>query len=658
MSTGVPLDSLFAELPELRSKGLSPECLVKSLAELALQKISAPALIAFWVIPSPNQAQLEFYTESKSNFPWSQLLASQEHSNFLRKTIQTNHSFGPERIAWNSDEMLAKTTPVICDQRMWGILEVLFRPDTKTANEIAWDGLLSILRCEMELAKRTNELTSRNFDPKEYESSHRIATRLLSCSDFSNLTFQLAHDAREFLGCDRASVLSIVYPKARLEAVSGVDSLDRKAASLMAMQSLIQTVAATGENLRYPLPDENHPPQIVEACDNYADKTQAKSFEVHLIKSPTEPSTASSTKQLPELLGALLLESFHIPDFRAPSEKIDRFVPLACSAFASAWKNAAKTTSWLPARWNRIPQGLPMGWGRSSYISTKTWIVAFGALLAAGAIPLPVSLRCEGQLQPLLRRDLYAPADGEVVSVEFQHDAWVESNQKLLVLSSRALDLEQQKIEGELQTTEKRLLAVLSERLENNSDAESNLRSAGQIAAEEQELQELRTSLQKQLEIIRKQQRSLSLTAPISGRILTWDPQHLLLNRPVQRGQLLTTIADTQGEWILELKVQGRNVSKLIAQSPRSDNPLDVRYTLATLPKESYRAKLIELAARVDSDPEYKESLLALAPTLNLPETNARPGAKVVASIHCGWYPIGLTWLSDIYNSLKTRIWL
>jgi hypothetical protein len=659
VSNGDSLDSLFAELPELRAKGLSPEGLAKSLAELALQKTNTPSFVAFWVVPSHNQAQLEFYAESKSHFPWPQLLASQEHSNFLRTTIQTNHPVGPERIVWNSNEILAKTTPVICDNRIWGILEILFRPDSKTVNELFSEVLLSILRCEMELAKQKHEHALRTFANDINESSHRIAARLLACSDFPNLTFQLAHDAREFLGCDRASVLSIVYPKVRLEAVSGVASLDRKAASLVAMQSLIEKAAATGENLRYPLPDGNQLPQIIEVCEKYVDVSQAKSFEVHLLRHPSTDSPSDpASKTLPDLLGALLVESFHTPDFHSANDKIQNLISLGSSAFTSAWRSAAKTNSWLPFGWTRMTQGMPPGWGRHSRNHSKTWALAVGSLLAAGAIPLPVTVRCEGQLQPILRRDLYAPLDGDVVSVDFQHDDWVEPNQNLLVLSSRALELEQQKIEGELQTTEKRLLAVLSERLGNNSDSENNIRSAGQIAAEEQELQELRTSLRKQLEIIRKQQRDLSLTAPIRGRILTWDPQHLLLNRPVQRGQLLTTIADTQGDWTLELKVQGRNVSKLIAKAPDPNKPLDVRYTLATLPNESYRAKLTELAARVEWDPEYKESLLALAPTLNLPETNARPGAKVIASIHCGWNPIGLTWLSEIYNSLKTWLWL
>jgi len=659
VSSGVFFDSLFAELPELRSQGLTPELFAKSLAQLAVQKISEPALIAFWGIPAANQAQLRFSAESNSSYPWAEQLASQEHSAFLRRAIQSYRQVGPESLTWKSAVLLAITTPVLYDNRIYGFLEILLLKNAQSTHTQVCEGLLSILRCEMENAQTTHELQWKKTFVGESESSHLIATRLLRCSEFSNMTFQLAHDAREFLGCDRASVLSIVQPKARLEATSGVDTIDRKAASVTAMQALIETVAATGENLRYPLLDVNQPPQLIEACEKYADVSQAKSFEVHLLKPPPSDSPSDPvSKPLPDLLGALLVESFHIPDFYSDTDKIHRLIPLGSSAFTSAWRIAAKNRSWLPSGWTRMTQSLPQGWGRHSRNHSMTWALAIGALLAAGAFPLPVTVRCEGQLQPILRRDLYAPADGDVVSVDFQHDDWVEPNQKLLVLSSRALDLEQQKIEGELQTTEKRLLAVLSERLENNSDSETNTRSASQIASEEQELQELRTSLRKQTELIRKQQRSLSLTAPIGGRILTWDPQHLLLNRPIQRGQLLTTIADTQGDWILELKVQGRNVSKLIAKAPHPKNPLDVRYTLATLPNESYRAKLTELAARVDWDPEFKESLLAMAPTLNLPETNARPGINVIASIHCGWHPVGLTWLSEIYNSLKTWLWL
>ena len=140
--------------------------------------------------------------------------------------------------------------------------------------------------------------------------------------------------------------------------------------------------------------------------------------------------------------------------------------------------------------------------------------------------------------------------------------------------------------------------------------------------------------------------------------VITWDLEDRLQRRPVKRGQVLLTVADVRGPWILELQVPDRYVNYVLGaqQSLRPD--LDVTFMLATDPGVSYSGRLKRFATA--SEPNETQQLAAtawVALERDAPP-DPRPGAGVTARIYCGRRAIGYVWLHDLIATVRSRLFL
>src|SRR6185369_11176658 len=138
-----------------------------------------------------------------------------------------------------------------------------------------------------------------------------------------------------------------------------------------------------------------------------------------------------------------------------------------------------------------------------------------------------------GELQPLERHEVFAPRDGVVTAIRVDHGQSVAAGQPLVDMRSPELDLEIQRVDGELETARKRLAAAQSERLQMRpSDTDARLRQRRLTAEEEQYLQQVRdlTSRQKMLA---EQQKELIVRSPIAGEVVTWNVKQQLASRPL-----------------------------------------------------------------------------------------------------------------------------
>jgi hypothetical protein len=129
------------------------------------------------------------------------------------------------------------------------------------------------------------------------------------------------------------------------------------------------------------------------------------------------------------------------------------------------------------------------------------------------------------------------------------------------------------------------------------------------------------------------------------------------LDRPVQRGQQLLTIAAPDGPWIVELKLADKDVGHVVDAQPVDSDGLRVSFLLATNPSETLygRVQRISLATDRDADGEATV-LLTVVPDQPI-ESGARPGAGVVANIHCRNTSLGYVWLHELLDTVRTT-WL
>lgn len=455
--------------------------------------------------------------------------------------------------------------------------------------------------------------------------------------------YTVANDGRKLLRCDRLTVLVKRGRKPRVLAISGVDTIDRRSNVVQGMQKLAATVTATGEALWFPNADAPElAPEIEDKLQSYLDISQARTIGVVPLRQPANEDTDESP-----VIGALVVEQFD----STRREHLQSNVAALVGHCAVALDNVLK--------YERIPRPIRALGKLTALVSTRNLpkTVLAAALVAAAVFVLMMPARFEiearGELQPVNRREVFAPSDGLVSDIRVDHGAEVAADDVVAVLRDPALDLEFRRVWGELQTAQKRISAVETERLTNGA-ADPN--RYGQLTAEQEQLKQQIDSLGRQIEILELQQRELEVRSPIAGKVLTWDVTKLLEARPVRRGQVLLTVADAAGPWVLELELPDDRVKHLQAAQADLKENLDVEFILATDPGRTYEATIEKVALRTDVN-ESEAAVCRLTATFDKKTVAIlKPGTTVRAKIDCGQQPLGYVWFHGLIEIVQSRI--
>jgi hypothetical protein len=174
--------------------------------------------------------------------------------------------------------------------------------------------------------------------------------------------------------------------------------------------------------------------------------------------------------------------------------------------------------------------------------------------------------------------------------------------------------------------------------------------------------------------------KNLEVRAPLDGQIVTWDPMNLLLNRPVQRGQMVIEIENPNGPWELELLMPEKRMGhverfrKALKEKDPGDD-LKVEFVLATDPNKTFEGIVTEVGERAEVRGDEGSTVLIrvaidkqkiLAEILDaLPsdakakadkKTYLRPGAGVSAKVACGFRPVGYVMLCDAIAYFQKNI--
>ena len=96
------------------------------------------------------------------------------------------------------------------------------------------------------------------------------------------------------------------------------------------------------------------------------------------------------------------------------------------------------------------------------------------------------NLEAEGTLVPQEKREIFAPMDGEVIAVNFDHDDPVQQNDVLIELRNRDIEIQIADIEGQIQTNLAEQAKVQGQLSRRQLLKPSELRS---LQAEKNELQ-------------------------------------------------------------------------------------------------------------------------------------------------------------------------
>jgi len=434
------------------------------------------------------------------------------------------------------------------------------------------------------------------------------------------------------------TVIEQLGDKSKILAISGQVALNRRANVVRHAEHLAQVVLKSNEALWFGGDQETLARPVQKAVGSYLDESLVQSFALIPIYHSTPPVYPSDEQSLIELVnpgrtedkqirGAILLESIQNPIQREPVEqRWEQVRPLVSRQFSNT-----KTYSdlfLLPvilmlSRFTALFRG---------HTKRTAWGITLGALLLlvlGFLIPADFKVRCEGYLQPRKMHHVFVRKNGVVTDVLVKEGQMVEQGDILVQLNNRELDFQMADLNGELKEKKQQHRHMIYRRL-NHSGSQSqsgNDISYNEMAQQTGLLDKQISSLEKKIELMESQMDDLAVRAPFAGQVMGWNVERKFLNRPMEQGTRMFSVAKVDENRILELKIPDKRsgyVQAAFKESVEDDENLEVEFSIAS----------VNPGLEQDTDLGYVLPIEA-DPTSELPE-NVRAGIPVAAKVVCG----------------------
>lgn len=563
-----------------------------------------------------------------------------------------------EADAGNPTEHLLIFAMVCFEDRPVELIEIFQRP---TGGPTTQRGYLRFLVQMCELAHGfVTRHRLRNFQDREslWEGLEQFIRGVHRDLDVQETSYALVNEARRLLRCDRVSVAIRHGRRYQVEAVSGLDALDRRAQEIRLLGDVARRVSDSGQSLVRRDTDETPlAPQIEDALDAYLDVAHSKLTIVEPLYGPEEEATNDdSSNSRREPIGALIVEQLR--DSRTEPGLDQRLAMIAAHGGSALANSLQHDRIFLMPLWRAV--------GRSKLLLQartlpKTLLVAAAiavVIAALALIPAPLKLTCNGQLVPARRNHVFAQTDGVVAELPVRHGLIVEQGDLLVRLRSAQLRERRTRLEGELdekrqQFDARNMVLVRNERL----DPIEQQRIEGEVRRLETSIANLR----ERLRLLSVEEEGLQLRADSRAQVATWRLQQRLWNRPVRRGEVLMTLFDPDADWELELWMPERRMGHIEdALKAQPDQPLPVSFVLASHPDERFEGQLFEVQHTADVR-EGEGNVVRLRVRIDkaqLPEL--RNEANLTAQVHCGTRAVGAVWFGDLLETVQKTmlLWL
>ncbi len=467
---------------------------------------------------------------------------------------------------------------------------------------------------------------------------------------------RIANETRRFLDADRVSVVRWHRGHARVQAISGQPSVNRRSTTIQLLHRLVNAVLPLGETFWFPRTDDQALPNEIEhPLNEYLTSSTVRSLIVVPVSDQAEAGgdDPDAAKKNVKWIAGLIIEKF---DAQWTREEMSPTIQLVGRHAGSALRNSIQHRSmFLFPLWNSLGKSRVVLAARNARWTTLVLASLLTVGLVLTLVPAPFRVSCNGILLPQQRRSVFAQVDGDVDQIFVDHGAIVSAGQKVVQLKDENLMRQRQEVVGQIEPLEKRLDAMNSKLLERQRGAD-NAQRASEPDLELSSLQASLNSARRQLEIIDSQIKYLDVTSPIAGQVLSWDVRQQLTGKPIRRGDLLVEVADVNGDWELELKLPDKRIGHIFKAQAADGAELAVTFMLAANPNVSWEGKVKSIAKSTQNDSVDGQTIRVDVAFDNegLDIKQARSG--VLAKIHCGYRPVGYVWLHDIFEFVQSKI--
>jgi hypothetical protein len=647
------------------------ECSVEDFYEGFLTRTtSALASIggAVWVRESDNDPlKLQYHINLKKTKLAKDKKAQIRHGRLLKKLADAGEPtlVGPDSGATGDDlpgnptEFLLIVGPLKIDNQTIGVVEIFQRPG---AGPTTQRGYVRFLMQMCDIASdflRNQRIRSFADQKKMWQQLEQFIRIVHQGLDSEQTVYSIANEGRRLIDCDRASVAMGTGRQCRIRAVSGLDSIERRAEQVKKLGSLASTVIRAGQPLWYTGEETELPPQIEKKMQAYVDKSHTKMLAIiPLIETQPESDDAKSAntrKRKP--IGALIIEQLKdsriTPALRKRTEIVVEHGQMALT-------NAAEHNSiFLMPVWKTIGK-MTSAFRSGNRAKTLAVVGVMGAAIAFLALfPYSFGLGAKGSLIPERQHEVFAKVDGtmEEIYVSDDGDTEVEVGAHLARMKNTDIALEIGRIEGDIAVQQAAIASSRSLQRGRLSPIE-DVEVAGRIA----EAEKLIESLNAEKDVKLQEQRLLFVTSPTKGRVVNWNVRQNLMHRPVTRGQNLMTIVDPDTSWQIELEMPEKRLAHLIRACRESEEPLKVTFGLVSNPGTEYEGELLDIDEKLDvySD-EGNTALVRVAfPNDSIDPELLRSETRVTAKVQCGTRSIGYVIFHEMFETIQSTMmfWL
>lgn len=618
---------------------------------------------AVWMVQPGDEIRLGYQVRLGE----TQLLANeqnfQRHAELLKHIERSDQplavapsSAADEFSRHNPSGCVLLFAPLSLQGTVAGIVEIVQRPETTAA---AVQGNLQFLMrmCGHALEFLQVRYFKEVLGRQQLWSQLEQFTRKVHASlDVTLTAYAVANEGACLIGCDRVSVAVAKGRKYRLTAVSGQDRFERRSNHVQGMEKLIEAVGATGEPLWFTGETADLAPQLTAAFEAYVDVAHSRSVAVIPLFEPSDPvkkdDDAPSKAKKPRAIGALVVEL--INEGRPPAGWRERVQVVAVNAELALAKALEHDGLFLMPLWRALGR---VQWVIQARTLPKTLSITaalVAVVLGLVLIAADFELQGRGTLEPELSRDVFARIDGVVNDVRTQHGQVVKEGDVLAVLKNHDLEFQLANLTGKRLQAQASVDGIHASLLGTKLSGEQRSRLTSELQALDKSLD----SIVVQEELLKRQAKDLEVRSPLAGQVMTWDVANLLMARPVQKGQVLLSVADPSGPWILEIRMPENRVGHITFAQDETGAALPVSFVLATDPGVERYGMIQEIAERAEVDSEKGNSVLVKVRFRkeDVPKGLLKPGAVAVARIGCGRRSVGYVWLHDLWEWVQREV--
>ena len=491
------------------------------------------------------------------------------------------------------------------------------------------------------------------------EDFEQFVLQLHKSLDVKEVAFTAANDGRLLVGCDRMSVAVLDGRKTVIRAISGQDSVNQRANLVRKMTKLASRVIRTNEKMEYTGKVDHLAPKVERSLADFVQESGSRMVTVIPLFQPDpviqkEDDKGRPKEKVKKAVGGLIIEQ--VAESQPKAGVLEKGELISDHVGAAIYNAKQYNRLFLMPLWRGLGKVFE---GRNGVKAALVVLALAGVIAAMVMVPWDYRIEGEGRMMPVIQKDVFVPWDGEVVEILVESGQHVEEGDLLLQIRNPDLKTQRTAAIGELSSKDALEKTILQELSTNArlTDPSKKTELIGQL----QQTREEKASLTEQLQILDERIASLSVKAPISGVIATFQLEQLLLNRPVRRGEVLLEIKHDDGDWHLELDVEEKRMGHFLDAVKANNNDIGrrVEFVLATDSETSFEGKVYQVSTRANSSQEAGSVVMVFCEfDKNQLPRQPRIGAEVRAKIYCGEKSLGYVLFGDVVEFVQKYFWL